>query len=258
MGTPLVAPELDHHREREGRVADEHDEEDLRTRGEHELEPDDDREADGRRPPTESRRVLGEVPRRHAQPPDDRGPEVVDGRERVEVVPDRPDERRDHRHADPAVDPHEERGDLGVALPADDALDDDPQPREQPDRTQDVAQRRRRHPAVARRIGPLGADVADEHEDEREGDGGCGAGQVDGERQPARVGRVQRVGEDRRGCGKPDRSDDRESGGQPGAATGHSGLVGPESVGPESVGPESVGPESVGPESVGPRRRESR
>ena len=52
---PGVAPELRHHREREGRVADEDDEQRLRPARDHELEPDDDREADDRGPLAERR-----------------------------------------------------------------------------------------------------------------------------------------------------------------------------------------------------------
>ena len=45
---------------------------------------------------------------------------VVDRRERVDPVPDRADERGQHRHADPAVDPQEQRRDVArrSCLPA--------------------------------------------------------------------------------------------------------------------------------------------
>ena len=58
-------------------------------------------------------------------------------------------------------------------------------------------------------------DVADQHEDERQGDGRGGTREVDRQRQPARVGRVERVREDGGRCAEGDRSDDRETGGQP-------------------------------------------
>ena len=93
VGPPRVAPELGHHRERERGVADEHDEEDLWTGLQHELEPDDEREADGGGPATEPVWVVGQLPRRDAESPDDRGTQIVERRERIQEVPDRPDDR---------------------------------------------------------------------------------------------------------------------------------------------------------------------
>ena len=224
---PGVAPELRHHREREGRVADEDDEERLRPARDHELDPDDDREADDRRPLAERLRVVGHLPRRDAQSLDQRGTQVVQGRERVEEVPDRPDERAHHGHADPAEDPDEQRGDLGVARAADDPLDDDPQPGQEPERAEREAQGRRWQPARVRGLRALGPDVADQHEDERQGDGRRGAREVDRQRQPARVRRVECVRQDDRGGGEGDRSDDREAGRQPtDASSAHASVEG--------------------------------
>ena len=86
---PGVAPELRHHREGVGGVADQDDEQGLRAGVEHELDPDDDHEADRRRPSTEPLRVVGDLPGRDAEAPDERRTEIVEGRERVQEVPDR-------------------------------------------------------------------------------------------------------------------------------------------------------------------------
>ena len=145
---PGVASELGHHRERECRVADEDDEQDPGTAGEHQLEPDDDRETDDRRPPTEPRREIRGFPGRHAEPSNERDPEIVERRERVHEVPGRPDERRRHRNAYPAIDPDEQRGHFGVALATDDSLEDDPEPGQQAESAEPEPHRRRHHPAI--------------------------------------------------------------------------------------------------------------
>jgi hypothetical protein len=108
-------------------------------------------------------------------------------------MPDRPDERGDGGDADPTVDPQEERGDLGGARSTLDALGHDPQPADEADGPQERPQRPGWQSCGRGRIGSLGADVADEHEDERQGDGGGRTGEVDRQRQAARVGRVQTV-----------------------------------------------------------------
>ena len=70
---------------------------------------------------------------------------------------------------------------------------------EEPERAEREAQGRRWQPARVRGLRALGPDVADEHEDERQGDRRRGAREVDRERQPARVRRVERVRQDDRG-----------------------------------------------------------
>ncbi len=120
---PGIAPELGHHGQREGGVADEDHEEDAGSALDDELEPHDDQEPDRRRPRREPGRVLGHVPRADAEPMHDRGTEVMERRERIEELPDRPDERRQQRDAHPAVDPQDEGRDLGVGRAAEDPLD---------------------------------------------------------------------------------------------------------------------------------------
>ena len=127
--TPLVATELGHHREGVGRVAEQDDEQHRWPATAHrELEPDEGGEADHARPATEAGRVVGRLPRPDPKAPDDGGADVVERRERIEELPDRSDDRGDHRHADPAVDPQEERRDVAGRRTADHALDDDPEP----------------------------------------------------------------------------------------------------------------------------------
>ena len=53
VGAPFVATELGHHRQREGGVADDHDEQRGRTGHDDELQPDEEREARDRRPAPE-------------------------------------------------------------------------------------------------------------------------------------------------------------------------------------------------------------
>ena len=104
---PRVAPELGHHRERERRVADEHDEQRRRARRRrHELQPDERGERD--RPPATcpSRgRVVGRRPAAHVEAAQHPGADVVQGRERIEEVPDRPDGGRDERRPRPSRRP---------------------------------------------------------------------------------------------------------------------------------------------------------
>ena len=164
MRAPLVAPELGHHREREGRVADEDDEERGGSGLDHELQPDEEGEPDDRRPAAEARRVVGGLPAPDVQPAQERGAQVVEGRERVEEVPGRPDDGGDDGQPDPAVDPQEERRDVAVARPAGDPLGDDPGPADEPDGAEPVPKPRRRQ--RPRRVGDRwgGPDVADDDE----------------------------------------------------------------------------------------------
>jgi hypothetical protein len=55
--SPGVAAVLRHHRQRQRRIPDQHDEQDVGTRLEHEFDPDDDEEPDDGRPLPESLRV---------------------------------------------------------------------------------------------------------------------------------------------------------------------------------------------------------
>ena len=206
---PFVAPELGHHRERERRVADEHDEQRRRRRRRSRARarrrtrtrwrPASDRAAPG------SRRVPSpRCPsrRRTAAP---RSCRVENGSRKCQTGPM---SAQMHGHADPAVDPQEQGRDVGVARAAGDALGDDPDPAEEPDGPERVAEpgrrQRARRPIEVRRGRP---HVADDDEDERQGDGRGGPDEVDGQRQPARVGRVERVRRDRRGQeeGEPER-----------------------------------------------------
>ncbi len=175
--------------------------------------------AAGQRP--SAGRVVGEVPRLDPEAADDPGHQVVERRERVEEVPDRPDEGRQHGDADPAVDPQEQRRHVADALAADDALGDDPGPADEPDRAQAEPDGGRRQMAGVGQVRALGADVADEDEDERQRDGRRGPDEVDGQRQTARVGGVEGVGE---GRGRRRQSERRQAdGGDADAAesTGH-------------------------------------
>ena len=133
------------------RVADEDDEQRRGAGEDHELEPDEEREPDRRRPAAEPLRVVGDRPALDAEPAQDRGAEVVERRERIEEVPGRSDDRADDRQPDPAVDPQEERRDVGVARVAGDALGDDPDPAEEADGPERVADPRRRQRALGRR-----------------------------------------------------------------------------------------------------------
>src|SRR5206468_9532074 len=60
---PYVAPELGHHRQREGRVADHDDEQGARAGSvPDELEPDEEDEPGDRRPPPERGRIVRDRP----------------------------------------------------------------------------------------------------------------------------------------------------------------------------------------------------
>ena len=126
---PLVAPELGHHREREGGVADEDDEQESTgppgTTSSSQTKTANPIVA---RPATEPLRVVGRRPALDVGRARIQARQVVDRRERVEEVPGRADDRADDGQADPAVDPQEERRDVAVARPAGDPLGDDPQP----------------------------------------------------------------------------------------------------------------------------------
>ncbi len=196
---PRVATELGHHREREHGVADEDHEQRRRpAAGVDELEPDERDEPDGRRPAAEPFRIGGRRPGADAEPAQQPGAQVVERRERVEEVPRRPDERGDEGQPDPAVDPQEERRDRAVAGVAEDALGDDPRDGDEADDPQDDPDDRRRQVARAGRSRRRRPDVARQHEQEREPDRDGGPGQVDRQREPARVRRVELVAEDRR------------------------------------------------------------
>ena len=109
--------------------------------------------------------------------------DVEERRERVEVVPDRSDERRDRGDRHPAVHPQEQARDLGRAGPAGDALDDDPYPADEPEDPEQHAQPGGWQVARRRCVRAIRAHVADEHEDERQRDRRRGAGEVDRKRQ---------------------------------------------------------------------------
>ena len=64
---PRVAPELRHHRQGERGVADEDDEKEARAGLADELEPDEEDQAEDRRPPAEPARILGGVPAGNAE-----------------------------------------------------------------------------------------------------------------------------------------------------------------------------------------------
>ena len=169
---PLVAPELGHHRQRERGVADEDDEQRRRPglRGRARAR----RRRRSRWPPASGRARPGSRPasqpatpsrRRTAAP---RSWSVENGSRKCQTGPT---SAQTHRQADPAVDPQEERRDVAVARAADDALGDDPDPADEPERPERVAEPR---PAAGDprpvEVGRRRADVADEHEDERQGD----------------------------------------------------------------------------------------
>ena len=158
-----------------------------------ELEPDEEREADRGRPAPEPFWVIGDRPATDPQPAQHRGPDVVQRRERVEEVPGRSDQRAHDRHPDPAVDPQEERGDVRVARVAGDPLGDDPDPAKQADPTERVAEPRRRQRPLSIEHGRCRSHVPDDDEDERQGDRRGGPDQVDRQRQPTRVRRVERM-----------------------------------------------------------------
>ena len=155
-------------------------------------------EPDGGRPATQARRVHGRLPACQADSAEERGTQIVERRERVQELPDRPDHSRDDRHANPAVDPQEECRDAAVARPAGDPLGHDPGPADQADEAKPIPDWRPRHGAGSMRCRRGRPDVADDHEDERERNGRRGTHEVDGQRQPALVRRVQGVGRDRR------------------------------------------------------------
>ena len=81
-------------------------------------------------------RQLRDVPAADAEPPERPGEDVVDRRERVDPLPDRREQRRQHRDPDPAVDPQEQRRDGRLRRAAGDALGDDPDPADQADDAQ--------------------------------------------------------------------------------------------------------------------------
>ena len=225
LRAPFVAPELGHHRQAQDGVADDDDEQHARPGIEDELEPDHDDEADRGRPAPERGRVLGQLPRSDAQPGDDPGQGVMDGRERVEEVPDRPDDGRQHGQQDPAVDPQEERRHVAGALAADDALGDDPGPADDAERARSPMRiDRRRQMAGRGQVRAVRADVADEDEQERQRDRRRGAGHVHGQGQAARVRRVEGVGEDRGGQEQGEQARRRADGRDPpGPVADHAG-----------------------------------
>ena len=170
-----------------------------RSRLHDELQPDEHGEPDRPRPASEPLGVVGGGPALDVGSRQDPGRHVVDRRERVEEVPGRADDRADDGQADPAVVPQEEGRDLPVARPAGDPLADDPQPADQPDGAQPEPQPGRRQRPRRGEVRRRRPDVADDDERERQCHGRRGADDVDRERQPARVGRVQGMGRDRRG-----------------------------------------------------------
>ncbi len=175
---------------------------------------------------------------RTAEPADHPGADVVEGRERIDEVPGWSDERADDRQPDPAVDPQEERRDGGLRGPAGDALGDDPEPADDAEDAQPDADAGPGGDGPDRQLRAVRADVANEHEHERQGDGRRGAGQVDSEGQPARVGRVEGVREHRsrqQQGEQPCRRADRRK--PPGPAVAHAGggVARPRRVSAESA-----------------------
>ena len=196
---PFVAPELGHHRQGQRRVPDEHDEQRRGAGEDDELEPDEEREADRR--PASDRDAPGSrrspSPGRRAGPAP--GADVMERRERIEEVPRRSDQRADRSPARPSRRPtgrasRRPRRSCSPAIPW--AMIQTQPIR--PERPQRVAQPGRRQRTLGSQVGGRRPHVADDHEDERQGDGRRGPDQVDRQRQPARVGRVERVCRDRR------------------------------------------------------------
>ena len=149
----------------------------------------------GQRP--SARRVVGQVPAADAEPPDEPGAagrgasrtgrgSARPGRRTRTASPRRPSRRptgtasRRRRRSTPPTMPW-------TTIQA--------QARSPMARRPSGSTRRRQVAGGRSGRGAVGADVADEHEDERQGDGRGGAGEVDGQRQPARVRRVEGVGE---------------------------------------------------------------
>ena len=135
VGAPRVPTELGHAGERDERVGQ--DDQAHVGASEGELEPHEHGEADDRRPRREPRWIRRRAPAPDAQTPQDPGADVVEGRERVEPLPDRDQQRAHDGEADPAVDPGEERAHLGARRPAHEELGDDPGPADQAQRSQD-------------------------------------------------------------------------------------------------------------------------
>src|SRR6185503_1324707 len=139
---------------------------------------------DDRRPPADRRGIVGPGPALEPGPTEDSRSDVMEGRVRIEPMPDGPDERRQEREADPAVDPQEERGDVAGARPARDTLSDDPQPAEEPDAAHEIAEPGRR-PATLADCRWIRTDVGDQDECERQADGDRRSREVDDQRQAA-------------------------------------------------------------------------
>src|SRR3954454_24093080 len=104
-------------------------------------------------------------------------------------MPDRSD-RRDYGEAHPAIDPQEQRRDAAVAVAARDPLGHDPEPAEEPDEPKQVPKPGRRQVTGTREVRWGGADIADDHEYERQGDRRRGSHEVDGQGKAAGVGRI--------------------------------------------------------------------
>ena len=107
---------------------------------ENELEPDDGDEADDRRPAAKTFRILGRLAAVNARARAARAQDLVNGREGIEPEPDGSEQCADERHADPAVDPQEERAHIAVAVATEERLGHDPDPCDQADGLQAVAQ----------------------------------------------------------------------------------------------------------------------
>ena len=155
-----VAPELGHHRQREGGVPDGHDEQRWRSRRRPTTSSSQmkDGEPDRRRPAAQRFRVLGGVPATDAEAAEGRRTQVMQGRERVQPMPDRPEERGQDRDADPAIDPQEQGRDVPRARSASNALGHDPCPPKETDRPEPRRMPRRGNvPGPCRRR--LGANV---------------------------------------------------------------------------------------------------
>ena len=125
--------------------------------------------------------------------------------------------------SDPAVDQQEQRRDLGGTAAAGDPLRDDPRPGDETEGPQRPAQ-----PGAAAGgpapidVGSIRPNVAHEHEDERQRHGRRGTGEVDRERQSARVCRVEGV---RRHAGRYGQRDEGAGGDAAGELPGASHQV---------------------------------
>jgi hypothetical protein len=192
-----VSPLARHERQRQHRVADDRDEQRPSCGTLHdELEPHDEHKARHRRPALECSRVLDRLEASNAGATHCPRASIVQGRERVQPLPDGADEGRNDRHPNPRVDPHEQRSDVRVRRSAADALGEDP---EEAGNTHDAHQQLHDPRQLKRVSGDgrrIGAQVANQHERERKRNRESRAAEIDDQRQPALVVAVDRVRSD--------------------------------------------------------------